>query len=122
MKASEALGILNLPSDATPEQVKKAYFRLVRTYSPEKDPEQFQRLREAYELLRDHRDDLPTDTGLNYPSDPGAYMLVKSAEEYQTAGKHAKAAALLEQAIRLAPDEPVPLFEIVQNYLAGGNT
>ena len=122
MKASEALGILNLSSDATPEQIKKAYFRLVRANPPEKDPEQFQRIREAYEMLRDHQDDLSLDNSLEYPSDPGVYMLVRSAEEFRAAEKYAKAAALLEQAVRLAPDEPVPLFEIVQTYLSSGNT
>ena len=44
--------ILGLAPGASQTDIKKAYFRLIRQYSPESDPEQFQKIREAYEQLR----------------------------------------------------------------------
>lgn len=45
--------ILNLERQASPEDVKRAYFQLVRQFPPEREPEKFQSIRRAYELLRD---------------------------------------------------------------------
>ncbi|HTD79709.1 MAG TPA: DnaJ domain-containing protein [Chloroflexota bacterium] len=44
--------VLGLDSRATAEDVRRAYFRLVRLYTPEAHPEQFKRVRAAYEALR----------------------------------------------------------------------
>lgn len=43
--------VLGLSEGADPKEIKRAYFKLVRQYSPEKDPERFQQIREAYEHL-----------------------------------------------------------------------
>lgn len=43
--------ILGLSEGADQKEIKRAYFKLVRQYSPEKDPERFQQIREAYERL-----------------------------------------------------------------------
>ncbi|NJO65172.1 MAG: DnaJ domain-containing protein [Richelia sp. RM2_1_2] len=51
--ANEFYQILELSPQATPEQIKRSYFRLVRKYSPEKYPEHFKSIREAYETLSD---------------------------------------------------------------------
>jgi curved DNA-binding protein CbpA len=45
--------VLELKSDATPRDIKNAYYRLVRKYPPEKEPEQFKKIRAAYETLSD---------------------------------------------------------------------
>ena len=39
--------VLGLSEDADEKAVKRAYFRLVRQFSPEKDPERFQEIRDA---------------------------------------------------------------------------
>jgi curved DNA-binding protein CbpA len=44
---------LGVPEDASQEQIKRAYYRLVRQYPPEKEPEKFKVIREAYEILSD---------------------------------------------------------------------
>jgi curved DNA-binding protein CbpA len=44
--------VLGLEPSASAEQVRQAYFRLVRQYTPEAHPEQFKRVRAAYETLR----------------------------------------------------------------------
>jgi curved DNA-binding protein CbpA len=45
--------ILGLPSDSPDEVIRRQYLTLVRTYTPERAPERFAAIREAYEKLRD---------------------------------------------------------------------
>jgi len=45
--------VLELGQDASPESVKRAYLRQVKRHRPERDPEGFQRVRAAYDRLRD---------------------------------------------------------------------
>lgn len=44
--------VLGLAPGATAEEVRRAYFRLVRIHTPEAHPEEFKRVRAAYETLR----------------------------------------------------------------------
>lgn len=45
--------VLGLIKSATPEEIKSAYFSLVRKYSPERFPTEFQAIRKAYVTLKD---------------------------------------------------------------------
>lgn len=47
--------VLGLSADASEAEVRAAYLRLVKTYPPDRAPEQFERVRDAYEELRDPR-------------------------------------------------------------------
>lgn len=53
MTLKEAFAELGTEPSATRGEVRRAYFRALKTRSPEKDPEGFKRLRQAYELV-DH--------------------------------------------------------------------
>ncbi len=44
--------VLQIERRADESAIKKAYFRLVRQYPPEQEPEKFQEIRIAYDLLR----------------------------------------------------------------------
>jgi tetratricopeptide (TPR) repeat protein len=77
---------------ATTQEIKRAYQRLLRLYPPERAPEQFKRIREAYETLIDpHR-------RKEYDSQPDpvvrellkAGMAAMSAKRYQDAERHFK--------------------------------
>jgi len=48
--------VLDLPPDAGDGDVRSAYQRLLRKYPPEHQPDQFQKIQEAYSLLRTSRD------------------------------------------------------------------
>ena len=47
--------LLGLGPDATDEDIRRAYLLKVRAHPPERDPDMFQKVRDAYELLRDPR-------------------------------------------------------------------
>jgi curved DNA-binding protein CbpA len=59
--------VLELPRTATAEQIKQAYFMLVRAHPPERDPALFKRIRAAYERLRDPERRAETDMLLIEP-------------------------------------------------------
>ena len=52
LASSDPYAVLGLTRGAAPRQIKRAYFDLVREYSPEEDPETFKVIRAAYEKLR----------------------------------------------------------------------
>jgi curved DNA-binding protein CbpA len=45
--------VLNLPADAEDETIRRRYLELVRQFSPERHPEKFAAIRQAYEGLKD---------------------------------------------------------------------
>ncbi len=51
MTREDALQNLNLPSDADPEAIEKAYFRLARRYPPEFNPDKFRIIDDSYRQL-----------------------------------------------------------------------
>jgi curved DNA-binding protein CbpA len=52
--------ILGLPADSDDDSIRRRYLELVRQYSPERHPDKFAQIRQAYENLRD------LDTRLRY--------------------------------------------------------
>lgn len=50
---TDAYAILGLPADADDDAIRRRYLALVRQYSPERHPERFAAIRQAYESLRD---------------------------------------------------------------------
>lgn len=50
-----ARAILGIGENAGDGEIRAAYLRLVKEHPPEASPEQFERIRDAYETLRDSR-------------------------------------------------------------------
>jgi DnaJ-class molecular chaperone len=50
---TDAYEVLGLPADSDDEVIRRRYLELVRQYSPERHPERFAVIRQAYESLRD---------------------------------------------------------------------
>ncbi|GCE13176.1 J domain-containing protein [Tengunoibacter tsumagoiensis] len=53
LQRQQALAVLGLPLNATPEQIKRRYRALAKRYHPDRggDPRQMQKIIAAYELL-----------------------------------------------------------------------
>ncbi len=52
MKANELLGVA---ANASPEEVRVAYLDKVKQFPPDRSPEEFEKIRDAYDNLRDPR-------------------------------------------------------------------
>jgi curved DNA-binding protein CbpA len=52
MHATEVLGVTESASD---EEIRAAYLKRVKEHPPDRSPEEFERIRDAYETLRDPR-------------------------------------------------------------------
>ena len=50
-----ARALLGVAADAGEAQIRAAYLAKVRQHPPDRDPEQFERVRDAYDQLRDPR-------------------------------------------------------------------
>jgi tetratricopeptide (TPR) repeat protein len=90
---------LGLERDATIEQVKQAYRNLVRQYPPERAPEEFKRIREAYEALGNPGTRTEYDRSISGPDSALAKVNVAmQASDYTTAE------LLLKQILLVQPD------------------
>lgn len=47
--------VLDVPFDASTEDIRASYLKLVKTHTPEKDPEMFRKITEAYEAIKTER-------------------------------------------------------------------
>ncbi len=113
---------LGLEPGADAAAVKKAYFRLIRLHPPEKDPEQFQELRRAYEALKDgspveekYNEDFPlTDN-------PSVLYLLKHAGKLFDQGNEKAAADCFIEALNILPGDPFLLLNLARLQRRAGN-
>jgi len=47
--------VFDLPHDATEDEIRQAYLENVKKYPPEKDPQRFRKLTQAYEDIKNNR-------------------------------------------------------------------
>jgi len=47
--------VFDLPHDASEDAIRQAYLENVKKYTPEKDPERFRNLTQAYENIKNNR-------------------------------------------------------------------
>lgn len=86
--------LLDLDRRASDKEIKKAYFAKVREYPPEREPEQFKRIRSAYDMLRTPEAKAATDLFLlQAPLDykpykrPPSFSLNSDAQDRQVAAQ-----------------------------------
>ncbi len=113
--------ILGLKPGASQLEIKKAYFKLIRQHSPESDPEQFQKIREAYEQLKNAGE---TSEGPAFPpfAEPWAEKVLEQIEQYRRAGNDEKYRDACEEAFRMFPEELRFLYMTVIAQRKCGNT
>ncbi len=69
--------VLGVPGNATEEQIRAAYLVKVKEYPPDRAPEEFEKIRDAYESLRDPR---RRARNLLFAADPGAPLASLAAD------------------------------------------
>jgi len=70
LQSADPYAVLGLVRGASPREIKRAYFGLVREYPPEEQPDAFKLLRAAYEKLRLEDVKAETDLFLFQPPEP----------------------------------------------------
>lgn len=78
---------LGIEEGADKKEIKKAYFKAIRQYPPDKEPEQFKKIREAYEYLMkdENRERLEKLAGIE-PVFQKAYLQILDYEERKEYG------------------------------------
>lgn len=112
---------LGLEPGASQAEIKKAYFKLVRQHSPESDPEQFQKIRKAYEQLK-KEGDAPDGPVFPPVSDPWAGKMMEQIDRCRRAGDSEMFRDTCEEAWRLFPQEIQFLYLLVIAQRQCGNT
>ena len=90
--------VLGLKEGADEKEIKRAYFKLVRQFSPEKDPERFQQIREAYENL--NKGKTQAQLTLKIPEDPFADKMFQQILTLYEQHEYEDAIETAEEAIR----------------------
>lgn len=96
--------ILELEPGASQTEIKKAYFRLLRKHPPESDPEQFQKLREAYEQLKKAAN-MPESAEFTPNPDPLAKEFSEQIEASRRLGDYEKCREICEKARECFPED-----------------
>ena len=110
--------VLGLDQSATEKEIKRAYYKLVRKYSPESDVEKFQEIREAYEYLRTHRDEFV----IPLPEDIFAKKMVEEIEKNIKYKCYDLAIECCEEGIKYFPEEFYFRYQLGQCQVYNGNT
>ena len=113
--------ILGLKPGATQAEIKKAYFRLIRKYSPESDPKQFQKIREAYDQLKKAAN-MPMEPKFAQSSDPLAREFLDQIEECRRMGDYEKCREICEMARERFPEELCFLYLFIPILRKCNNT
>lgn len=91
--------VLQLEPGADKQAVKKAYFKLIRQYPPEKAPEKFKEIREAYEYLQEEANLVDMQKTVQLPEEfikPYCQVL-----EWMKEKEYDKAATLCERVLSI---------------------
>jgi len=92
---------LGIDDAADANQVKRAYFNLVKQYPPERFPEEFKEIRAAYDTLSDENKRAEYDEAAALPED--AAGMFNMAQIVTRQGQHEQAAAIYEKILKKHP-------------------
>lgn len=112
--------VLGLKEGADENQIKRAYFKLVRQFSPEKDPERFQQIRQAYENLKEGRKG--EALALVIPDERFAGEMFRQIKDLYGRRNFKGAIETAEEAIRYYGEWTGYLYYLSRIQLENGNT
>jgi len=114
--ANELYRTLGVEETATPEDIKRAYYTLLRIHPPEKDPAGFKKIRAAYETLIDEKQRKQYDSIQGY-SDEISVLFNEGVSEYENAN-YSSAIVKFKEIIQKAPDYYIALNYLGMSYMA----
>jgi DnaJ-domain-containing protein 1 len=98
LKAGESpAAVLGVSEDATDDEIREAYLRGVKEHPPERDAEIFERVRDAYRVLRDPRNRIRHSILSADPEAPVASVLRDCRPRRRFAGPEPWLAVLKEE-------------------------
>lgn len=113
--------VLGLMPGADKQEIKRSYFKLVRQYSPEKEPERFQEIREAYERLsRKNQEKKGLD--LEIPDEPLAKQMLQQMDNQMRNEDYEDAADTAEEALKYFGDCEGFLYYAAEAQLITGHS
>ncbi|MFO7953104.1 MAG: DnaJ domain-containing protein [Bacillota bacterium] len=112
--------ILQIPRESTSTEIKKAYFKLVRKYPPDRYPDQFMKIREAYEILSDENTRQEYDSINSLPENGRFYY--QAALQAMEEKNAEKAIQCLEEVIKFHPNYSVINSLLGDAYLENENS
>ncbi|MDR3191568.1 MAG: DnaJ domain-containing protein [Treponema sp.] len=92
---------LGIKKNAGEDEIKRAYFGLVRKYQPDRFPEEFKEIRAAYETLSDRKKRADYDAVGELP--PSVAATFHEAQRLDRFGRHGKAAELYRMILKKHP-------------------
>ncbi|HVQ30113.1 MAG TPA: DnaJ domain-containing protein, partial [Vicinamibacteria bacterium] len=115
--------VLGLERAADERAIKKAYFALVRKFPPDVHPEEFKKIRAAYEVLSDplarRRFDAADPDYAEHGPSTGASL--RAAAQASREGNHAQAQQYLRDLLTKEPELLVAREMLGQSYMRSGN-
>jgi hypothetical protein len=78
--------ILEIDPTASPEEIRRAYLEIIKRYPPDRHPEQFEQVRDAYEAVKDPRHRFRHVLFLTPPHTPLADLVRKTDRTYPFVG------------------------------------
>jgi curved DNA-binding protein CbpA len=116
--------VLGLEPVATAIDIKRAYFRLVKQFTPDKNPDEFKKLRTAYDTLSDPSQKAQYDRELaeHVGSSDEASHALHEASEFMQRGRAAKAVDVLKAALSQFPDDRALGKMLTKAYMSAGKT
>jgi tetratricopeptide (TPR) repeat protein len=113
--AYELYATLEIGPKATPEEIRRAYYQMVRKHPPEKDAEKFQQIRRAYETLSDEKTRRDYDALQEYGDEITG--LFSQAMHLMEQGNWESAAARLKHLLLLSPGNQTALNNLGTCFL-----
>jgi curved DNA-binding protein CbpA len=111
--------VLGVRSHTDPGKIKQAYIELVKQYTPEIDPDKFQQIRRAYEVLRDPDKRRQYDILRKYGSKMEEKL--QCAEEFMEGEKWRKAMVAYQEVLHIDPEHEQAKLGLAQAVLFTGD-
>lgn len=111
MMGTDFYQVLEINRDAEQIQIKQAYFKKVRQHSPEREPEMFRLVREAYETLSNEKMKAEYDAFSTYGEE--IQFLIESGQALMEKGEFRKAGKAFKKVLMIEPT-----LERPRNYYA----